>query len=174
MILTHYIIARRDLTVGDLVAQVAHAAGESFFLLRPSTIRSLGLKPGCRGLIPAEGSTLIPGRLEKERSEEAVFAQVMGGAREVAGSSPAPGTHVIDIGNTIVVVLGAHNEYRLLPLEKELIQGAVAHVAIRETEGPHAGHLMSVGLVPAPKETVAHHLYEFHMLSECASQGSLQ
>ena len=27
MILTHYIIVRRDLTVGDLVAQVAHAAG---------------------------------------------------------------------------------------------------------------------------------------------------
>ena len=24
--------------------------------------------------------------------------------------------------------------------------GAVAHVAIRETDGPHAGHLMAVGL----------------------------
>jgi len=45
MILTHYIIVRRDLTGGDLVAQVAHAAGESSLLLRPSTIGSLGLKP---------------------------------------------------------------------------------------------------------------------------------
>jgi hypothetical protein len=129
MILTHYIIARRDLTVGDLVAQVAHAAGESFFLLRPSTIRSLGLKPGgVAGLIPAEGSTLIPGRLEKERPSS---------NGNVAGSSPAPGA--IDIDNTIVVVLGARNEHRLLRLEKELIEGAVAHVAIRETDGPHAG-----------------------------------
>jgi hypothetical protein len=35
MILTHYIIARRDLPVGDLVAQLAHAAGESFSLFTP-------------------------------------------------------------------------------------------------------------------------------------------
>ena len=35
MILTHYIIAGRDLTVADLVAQVAHAAGESFSLFTP-------------------------------------------------------------------------------------------------------------------------------------------
>ena len=52
--------------------------------------------------------------------------------------------------------------------------GAVAHVAIRETDGPHAGHLMAVGLVPAPKAAVAHRHNEFHMPRECASQGSLQ
>ena len=73
-----------------------------------------------------------------------------------------------------MVVLGARNEYRLLRLEKELIEGAVAHVAIRETDGPHAGHLMAVGLVPAPEAAVAHRLNEFHMPRECASQGSLQ
>jgi hypothetical protein len=114
-------------------------------------------------LIPAEGSTLIPGSLEKERPSS---------NGNVAGSSPAPGA--IDIDNTIVVVLGARNEHRLLRLEKELIEDAVAHVAIRETDGPHAGHLMAVGLVPAPKAAVAHSLNEFHMPRECASQGSLQ
>jgi hypothetical protein len=43
----------------------------------------------------------------------------------------------------IVVVLGARNEHRLLRLEKELIEGAVAHVAIRETDGrtPNGGRL---------------------------------
>ena len=61
MILTHYIIARRDLTVGDLVAQVAHAAGESFFLLRPSTIWSLGLKPGVSRFDSRRGLHLDPG-----------------------------------------------------------------------------------------------------------------
>ena len=73
-----------------------------------------------------------------------------------------------------MVVLGARNEHRLLRLEKELIEGAVAHMAIRETHGPHAGHLMAVGLVPAPEAAVAHRLNEFHMPRECASQGSLQ
>ena len=113
-------------------------------------------------MIPAEGSTLIPGRLEKERPSS---------NGNVAGSSPAPETHVIDIGNTIVVVLGARNEHRLLRLEEELIEGAVAHVG---DHGPHAGHLMAVGLVPAPEAAVAHRLNEFHMPRECASQGSLQ
>jgi hypothetical protein len=43
----------------------------------------------------------------------------------------------------IVVVLGARNEHRLLRLDKELIEGAVAHVAIRETDGrtPNGGRL---------------------------------
>jgi hypothetical protein len=115
-------------------------------------------------LTRTEGSTSIPGSSEKERPSS---------NGNVAGSSPAPGTHVIDIGNTIVVVLGARKEHRLL-LEKELIEGAVAHMAIRETHGPYAGHLMAVGLVPAPEAAVAHRLNEFHMPRECASQGSLQ
>ena len=90
MILTHYIIARRDLTVGDLVAQLAHAAGESFFLFYAQVrLGPSASSRGVAGLIPAEGATLIPGRLEKERPSS---------NGNVAGSSPAPGTHVIDIG----------------------------------------------------------------------------
>jgi peptidyl-tRNA hydrolase len=55
MILTHYIIARRDLTVGDLVAQVAHAAGESFYALERT--RSEG--------VVADHDALVSQRLEQ-------------------------------------------------------------------------------------------------------------
>jgi hypothetical protein len=172
MILTHYIIARRDLSLGDLVAQVAHAAGESFYALERTRIERVvadydalvaqRLEPSIfnrrvAGLNPAQGSSLIPGNSVSERPE-----------REDGCAIRPRGAEPIDIGSTIVVVLGARNEHRLLRLEKALIENAVAHVAIREVDGPHAGHLMAIGLVPALKESVASHLNEFHMLRECS------
>jgi hypothetical protein len=61
MILTRYIIARRDLTIGDLVAQVAHAVGESFYSLRPSTIRHSDAGQEAAGFDSSLGLRFDPG-----------------------------------------------------------------------------------------------------------------
>lgn len=60
--LTHYVVVRRDLPVGVLLAMVAHAAGESFYRLRlPSSEKEhLLSKQEDVGSIPTGGSTFNP------------------------------------------------------------------------------------------------------------------
>lgn len=71
MTLTHYIIVRRDLPPGHMCAQVAHAAGESFYALcRGSSVKerqtcSQEQSLEVAGLSPALGST-IPSRLSED------------------------------------------------------------------------------------------------------------
>jgi hypothetical protein len=173
--LTHYVIVRRDLSIGDVVAQVAHAAGESFYKFAMNPRSSVGEHQRSYdredvGSIPAagfkvlresasggSGSGQLPGSSVSERLED---AQADGCAIRPRGANS-------DVSDTIVVVLGARNEHKLLRLETMLIAAAVAHVAIRETDGSHAGHLMAIGLLPASKEAVENHLREFHMLRQC-------
>lgn len=127
--LFHYIVVRRDLPAGDICAQVAHAAGESFYKLRPSSS-------------------------DAERS-------VSNGE---AGASQAPSGSTFDPSRTVVVVLGSRNEGRLQRLEQQLVEKQVAHVSIRETDGPWNGQLMAVGLVPGLKHERCPHVREFQML----------
>lgn len=59
---THYIVVRRDLPFGVLCAQIAHAAGESFYALRPgsSEERAPVSNQEVAGSNPARGSTFNP------------------------------------------------------------------------------------------------------------------
>jgi hypothetical protein len=62
MSLTHYIVVRRDLPFGQILAQVAHAAGESFYLLgRHSSVKEqLTFSQQVGGSSPSGGSTINP------------------------------------------------------------------------------------------------------------------
>lgn len=139
--LTHYVVVRRDLSVGVLLAMVAHAAGESFY------------------------------KLANPQVSVAHTTMASGGYAAPGGGLPASGSYTftlpaIDPATTIAVVLGARNEGRLLKLERVLEAAGVAHVAIRETDGEHAGQLMAIGLVPGEKEQLSPLVNEFHMLRE--------
>lgn len=129
-ILTHYIIVRRDLPLGVALAQVAHAAGESFYKL---TGRSLTKAPAM-------------------------------GLEDVGGTPTDPAT--FDAHRTIVVVLGARNEHRLLKLERTLTSCGVAHVAIREPDEPWNGQLMAIGLVPGDREVLSGLFRDYQTLRE--------
>lgn len=78
MALTHYIVVRRDLAFGPLLAMVAHAAGESFYALacpRSSvsersdlTERSdVQLIPGAPSFNPAETVAVVMGAKNENR-----------------------------------------------------------------------------------------------------------
>lgn len=156
--LTHYIIVRRDLPYGVICAMVAHAAGESFYLYnRPSssTFRAAAdakaLAEG-GGENPSSGTSLLGGSSVLERSVSA--------ERSVVQFHPAQ-----PIDMTTVVVLGARHEAKLARLERRLLDAGVAHVAIREPDTPYHGALMAIGLVPARRGDVAHHVREYQVLT---------
>ena len=156
--LYHFLICRRDIPLGDVCAQLAHAAGESFYKFAYSgssareRSRSNGGEVG--GVIPSQSSNLIAGSSDVEHGVE---------SRD-ATSQVAPRAN---ISQTVAVVLGARNEYRLAKLSAVLEQNGIDHVAIRETEGPLAGQLTAIGLVPVDEERrefVRMFLHEFHLL----------
>lgn len=164
--LTHYIIVRRDLPLGVVLAQVTHAAGESYYKFahvaqqkeRESVlVEHRPIKPKVAGSNPAVGSISFPGSSEKEH--DSLRAGV------VAGSSPAPGA-IFNPNQTYAIVLGARNEHRLLKLERALVAANVLHVAVREPDEPYNGALMAIGLVPANAHELRPHLSDFHMLRE--------
>lgn len=186
MKLTHYIIVRRDIGFGDVCAQIAHAAGESFYELafRPGsseTAERSVFNGEVAGSIPAPGST--SNRWFATLSEPGIFGNhivelikafsrvtISGSGASHGGSTPSPRA----IPKPTAVVLGARNENRLLWLEKKLVACAVSHAAIRESEGMYAGQLMAIGLPPGDKEDygsdlnrVLPYLNEFHMIKEC-------
>jgi len=132
--LTHYIVVRRDLPLGEVLAQLAHAAGESFFLL---------------GTKSESGRSVHDGRgMAFERTNDRILKGLFR-------------PH-----ETIAIVLGARNEHRLRKLEQTLLAHQVPHVAVVETDGALAGQLCAIGLLPASKGDVAHHVADFHMLRE--------
>jgi len=55
---------------------------------------------------------------------------------------------------TFAIVLAAPDEAALLSHEDRLRAAGVAHVAIRENEGPFAGQLCAIGLRPAPRSSL--------------------
>lgn len=135
MPLTHYIIVRRGLTLGQTVAQVAHAAGESFYLLH-SGVAQLLERPA-----PARVSA------------------------EVGGANPSTGA-TFDPSRTVVVVLGARSEAKLLTLARKLTADRIPHVVIAEPDPPFNNSVTAVGLAPGDKDTLLPYVKDFHLLPE--------
>jgi hypothetical protein len=175
--LTHYIVVRRDLPFGAIMAQLAHAAGESFyqFGLRPRSSAKERLASGqeVAGSSPAAGSTPHHQSLRSRRSlhvESLVDQQAMPDdswrrewaplACEVWALERMPRA---DVSRTTVVVLGSRTEGRLLRLERELVAAGVPHVAVREPDEPWRGQLMAVGLEPGLKGELYRHVRMFNV-----------
>jgi hypothetical protein len=154
--LHHYVVVRRDLPFGVICAQLAHAAGESFYLL--SDIRAS----------VAAASSEAGGVRPSARANHAGVAQrksAGGSLPEVVGSSPSPGS----IPKPTVVVLGARSLARLETLERHLLRSGLPHVAVREPDAPWDGQLMAIGLVPAERDaiiTACRSLLDYQVLSE--------
>lgn len=174
MTLTHYIVVRRDLPFGVTCAMVAHAAGESFYAFRGSSIlerpespRGGGTDGGAspsRGAnadaewaahVAGEEKYLRRGSSEKERPGLTGESQV-----QVLPTAP------LEPHRTIAVILGARSETKLLRLERQLVTAGVPHVAIREPDSPYDNALMAIGLVPDNGVFLAAYVKEFHMLPE--------
>lgn len=69
---------------------------------------------------------------------------------EVDGSSPSRQS----IPRCTIVVLGARNELKLHRLRRRLERHNVPHVPFYESDPPYDRQLMSIGLVPGPKESL--------------------
>jgi hypothetical protein len=67
---------------------------------------------------------------------------------------------------TNAVALAVPDEAALTALRHALAAAGIAHAAIVETEGAHAGHLMAVGCAPAPKARLKRHLSSYPKLKE--------
>jgi hypothetical protein len=143
MPLTHYIVVRRDLPFGVLAAQIAHAAGESFyaFALPKVTLDHTTTM--------ASGGYVSP--MSSAKEPQAFRLPV----RFVASE-------------TLAIVLGARNEGKLARLELELTGAAIPHVAIREIAGEYAGQLLAIGLVPGEHDALAPWVADFHLLPRLA------
>jgi hypothetical protein len=66
--------------------------------------------------------------------------------------------------DTYAVVLAVPNEGALMAVAARLTLARVAFVEIHEPEPPHHGALMSIGLLPARKETLRRHLSSLPLL----------
>lgn len=127
MTMVHYIIVRRDLPLGIVLASVAHAAGESFYQVAQQSTHEL---------------------------------------LEVEGFEPS---------ETIAIVKGARNVWRLTKLAHALLEAGVRHVVVRETDGAYAGQVMAIGIVPVTKGTAVKYrelLNDFQLLQELGTPGA--
>lgn len=78
-----------------------------------------------------------------------------------AAGESSPG----DLANgTYAVVLAVPDEAALQQLADELYVNAVPHVVIVETDGPHAGQAMAIGLRPGRKEVLRRSLSSLPLL----------
>lgn len=55
---------------------------------------------------------------------------------------------------TYAIALHARDEAHLESIAGFLQAAGIAHVVIRETDGPHAGQIMSIGIVPCDRQIV--------------------
>jgi hypothetical protein len=78
---------------------------------------------------------------------------------EIGGSNPSCPA----IPRATVVVLGARNEIRLDWLRRRLDKAGVLHVPFYESDYPYAGQLMSIGLLPGPKEALCEYVKEYQL-----------
>lgn len=188
--LTHYIVVRRDLPLGVILAQVTHAAGESFyklaevaqrksseFLTRGSEVQVLpsappsfpagsvaGVLTGAVGSNPAPGASSGGTGLEALPDTPSTQRESPAVNGERGPGSANYGT--FNPSETYAIVLGARNEGKLARLFNVLRGNQVPHVAVFEPDEPYNGALMAIGLVPAPKKNVIGYIKDFHMLKE--------
>jgi hypothetical protein len=154
MPLTHYIIVRRDLPFGQILAQVAHAAGESFALFPSSSVKERPTSQDDRevgGSSPSSGANL-----QRQLSDA-------GDRRDWDECDRLEAAY--DLSKTVAVVLGARNEQRVNRLAKVLEAARVPHATIIETDGAFAGQTMAVGIMPGQKELLAPFVKDFHMFT---------
>ena len=134
MDLTHYVIVRRDLTVGQTCAQIVHAAGES------AALYALSSEKERRIFNPEVGGSSPSGRAIREPDRDGVSR---------AGANPASRAIPLD---TIAVVLSVRNASRLLRLTRALARLGVVFVLVRE---PDLGNEpTAIGIVPCPRDLV--------------------
>lgn len=67
-------------------------------------------------------------------------------------------------GDVHAVALAAKDEAELLALEGRLTSAGIHHHAIRETDAPYSGALMSLGIPPCDRSTVKRVLSAFPLL----------
>lgn len=144
MDLTHYIVVRRDLPFGTILAMVTHAAGESFYAPLAQPEHSTSVERSDAGNVqgaPSGGSSV------KEHSQEGSVVQV---------HPPGP----------IAVVLGARNERKLERLRVKLMDAGIPFVSIHEPDAPWNGQLMAIGLVPTTDLRVSKMVNDFQLFKE--------
>jgi hypothetical protein len=157
----HYVIVRRDLPFGVILAQLTHAAGESFYKLAGVAQK----KERQVSNLEVAGSSPAPGSIQARSSEKERGASEQDDPA-VAGSIPAGPANLPTIEHTTAVVLGVRDEARLLRLERRLARAGVAHVAVREPDAPWCGQLMAIGLVPGDRDELRPHVREFQTFKE--------
>lgn len=172
MTLVHYLVVRRDMLITDVLAQLAHAAGESFYRFT-GTVHSRVVQlserrevhPDRAG-VEAEILPLEPvlSRLSSVL-EHSVLAEGSPRSTPAAGTILTPSSPSFDVSQTVVVVKSARSESKLRKLAEALIAADVPHVAIIETEGALAGQMTAIGLVPGEREILSPYLNEFHLFS---------
>lgn len=131
---THYVIVRRDLPVGRLIAQVVHAAGESI-VTASSSVKERRREPEVGGSSPSSRTTYGGGVAERA---------------SVVGVNPT--SRAILPPNTIAVVLSVRNESRLLAAARRLDRYGCPYVLIREPDLNNEA--TAIGVVPCPREAV--------------------
>jgi hypothetical protein len=192
--LTHYIFVRRDLPLGVIAAQVAHAAGESFYLLSfPSSSEDRAPGSAGRSVVQVhpwepmpgpclrtfdsgasgaseskeDGENPSPGSTLSGVVQDAARGAARKGGGEIAGAvSCAPG----QIPRPHVVVLGVRSEAKLFTLESKLLPAGVRHVAVREPDYPFNGQLMAIGLMPCEREAVRAFTGDYQILDSPVGQ----
>jgi peptidyl-tRNA hydrolase len=139
--LTHYVIVRRDLTVGQVCAQIVHAAGASVGLLYASSSvleRQAGNGLEVGGSIPSSRATST--------------GAVLTGGASLAGEIPASRANPYLPDDTIAVVLSVRDESRLHVAARRLDREGIPYVLIREADMGDAA--TAIGVMPLPRERV--------------------
>lgn len=152
--LHHYIVVRRDLPTAVICAQIAHAAGESFYQLAQAGVAQLSERREARKSGPEVGGG------------NPSSGSIIGGALDAAsGVNPDSPATLPDPSRTVVVILGARNEAKLRRLERQLVLAGIMHVAVREPDKPWDGALMAIGLMPGLKADLSACVNEFQLLT---------
>lgn len=108
---THYVIVRRDLPFGTTCAQIAHAAGESFYLLNAGAVLA---DRKAEGEIPSSGSTLASSS-GKERP--------VGNDGEDGGLAPSSPASYCTCSANGIQLPGAHSPDCSMSLQSGVVQG---------------------------------------------------
>lgn len=139
---THYVIVRRDLPFGAILANVAHAAGESFY--------AFGGDLAFAAICP--------------RSSDAEHSSNTGAVGPSQGSEGA----IFRANQTKVVVLRAKHQADLGKLWSRLTAADVPLTTILEVDGEYAGQLMAIGLWPTARADVRKLLNGYQLFTEAA------
>jgi hypothetical protein len=136
MALIHYVITRRDLTIGQASAQIVHAAGESAALYALSSVKERpGLTWEVGGSSPSARTILSSGGV------------VAGGENQVGVIPTRPANPLPH--DTIACVLTVRDESRLMRIARRLDSAQADYVLIREPDmGDQA---TAIGVIPCER-----------------------